>query len=1077
MAKIDEIIRDMEQLLSGSDHSNSPRGRQLAEIYSEICRDVNDSLAECRSLFRMGAYAEARKLNARAVPVLTDRYRLLNFSKRADWIRLCNLYGWSVPPELDSETAEQLLSEDDQELELTITELQDQWRRIIRDGSLREKLILARKIYALDPSDIWRSNLLNVERPWVNMLKMEADEALADERAKDLADLYNELISPDLLQKIPPASLSKYQDLLNRYSREQIEQQKHTLLDEIGSLYAAMLLDELEDALSRWSALESNPLFSCTREEQIQIDDARTFFLEQQADINKKERFKSLQNQLEQLLNDEADPKEIDHVYHSLQQLDCPIKPLLEERMHDLYAKLELEAKRRHVRRCVYWGVSVLLLAAVIFTTIFLVQREREFRRDSAKIRELIDNNQYEAALKYCSRIAQERPHIAERPAIEALRKESEEKLAEIQKSGEIFDNLCNDLESKYLNKERVLDPVVSELFDELEKRAQSLSEEKRARQITLLKKYEDLKKSIYQEFEIAFIKDVKAMEMKWAEFFSTLSEFTESEKKCIELKTESMKLLGTYQARISKELYDEWKKKFEENASQYDEIRKRDREARARMRTLSYPESLEEYADALKQAEINAGKVQEAFQKAIAQFPDATTLNLAYGHESNLVKVMDQYPQDPYCRDIKRKVSHPEHDAQFTEERKRRLGKLQKETLEDHYKVSELVLYFGAIPYHFYLNDAKNDIYLETDWDETVWRALRLSFVVANNKLKADIVFQVADSAKEVYAKHGVMIVNGKKILFPLNREHKSETSQTMDKNRNLKLQVMPGQKFDHLPNMLILPDKMVLKDTSGLKLAAHYTVLQKQLSCLGANPDSHKILSAIYNVAQDRTITNIYAKVHLLKQLYSLLPVSKLPHYSKLLNELSVLLDHYTDNPEKQRWQDPTATHENQRDVTTFHNKLAALNLKEKISALILNEFLLKRAVKYYPVASGVLFCEEGRWILRPFKLHQKALQLECDVFILSGSTDQKNCVRFSPIRFIAGVPEAELPDVIKGKLFNGQLVYLNRNLVSWQKEFQGAALDLKNLGFSVPADTGNIVWPEIWPLNLRNIQELMQ
>ena len=54
MAKINDIIREMEALLDGADLSNTPQGRQLAESYAEICQALNSSLEECRIMFNMG---------------------------------------------------------------------------------------------------------------------------------------------------------------------------------------------------------------------------------------------------------------------------------------------------------------------------------------------------------------------------------------------------------------------------------------------------------------------------------------------------------------------------------------------------------------------------------------------------------------------------------------------------------------------------------------------------------------------------------------------------------------------------------------------------------------------------------------------------------------------------------------------------------------------------------------------------------------------------------------------------------------------------------------------------------------
>lgn len=1046
MAKINEIIRDMELLLSSPDQSNTPRGRQLAEMYAEICSDVNSSLAECRSLFRMGAYTEARKLNTRATPSFVDRYYILNFSRRNDWLRLCNLYNWSVPPELDSETVAQLENNEDETVELTIAELQDQWRRIIRDGSLREKLILARKIYALDPSSVWRSNLLNVERPWVNALKKEADEALEEGRAGDLAELYNELISPELLQKVPPSSLAKYQDLVTQNSREKIETEKKELLDEIAACYAAMLLPELGSALSRWNALESNPLFTCTQEERLQLNDARTFLLEQQAEANAKELFTSLQNQLEELLNTEADPKEIDRVYHSLQQLDRPIKPLLEERMNDLYARLALEAKRRHVRRCVYWGFSVALFAALIFTGIYLVQQEREFRNDSTKIRTLINNFQFETALEYCTEIAKERPSIAKRPGIVALRKEAEQKLAEARKMQETFDRACNDLETQYLNEKNVLDPVVEKLFAELEERAKMLPEAQNARRIALQQKYEDLKKSMFEKFATDFFKDTTEIQKKWLDFFQSFDSLTDAKAndRALELQAVSENLLNKHQSKIRKDLYEQWKNIFAGYSKRVEEKKKSRAESRARTRELFYPTSAETYVQSLENLENEPAELQKAFQKAISESQNVPTLNKSYRSETHLLKVVDQFQQDPYCRDIKAKATHPDRQSKWLDIRKKKLEELQNQTLKLHYNVFELVLTNGNTLYHFYLNDLENDLYIEKKWNNDSFKAFRLAFLQANNGVKANGVFEIVARKKQ---------------------------QRTPDKTAQLRF--APNQQFESLPADLFLPDNTFLNKPESLKRAPQYDVLDRCLNRIFSTSSSREVLLVLQAVAEDRTITNVYAKVHLLKQLYELLPTAELTIYQERLKGLSLLLDSYTTNSEMKRWQDPSATFKHAADVAAFPAKLNALNLKDEISTIILSEILLEKAVKYYPEALGVLYLEDNKtWRLREFPAYRNNILQIQTAFVLH----DKNCTAFQPFRFIAGLQSAELPADLNGSLYNGQIVYLNHGLTTWGKEFQSAVHELEKLGLTLPQDTSHIVWPSIWPVNRRNSAELM-
>lgn len=1038
MAKIDDLIRELEQLLTGADQSNTPHARGLAETYAEVCRDVNASLAECRTMFRMGAYAEARKLNSRANPTLVDRYRILNFSRRPDLMRLCMLYGWSVPPELDSETVALLENKEDEKREITITELQDQWRRIIRDGSLREKLILARKIYALDQSGVWRSNLLNVERPWVNALKKAADEALAEERAEDLLEIYQELISPDLIQRVPESELIKYRELVSRRNREQVEEQKKNLLDEIAGCYAAMLLPELEAALGRWNALESNPLFSITPEEKIQISDARTFLLEQQAEMTRKEQFRTMQNQLEQMLNDEADPKEIDRVYHSLQQLDLPIKPLLEERMRDLYAHMELEAKRRHVRRCLYWGISAFLLAGLVFTGIILFQRERDFQQDSEEIRALIDKGQYESALEYCQQIKQERPSIAARPAIEALRKEAEDKLAEQLKIRETFEQACVDLEERYLTEENVFAPGIEKLFAELEERAKVLPEKQKKLLLDLRQKYEDLKEEVYTKYENEFFAKIIEIQKQWnslKEEFDQLDDARINER-FLKLKQDTIAVLNQYKPLIRKQYHEQWNGNYNGSVMAIEDKKKSRAEFRERTKHLNYPESLEDYVRALQELGErgrHTEAVRSAFAKAIK--PANVAQLLPYSSETSLIPLLDQYQSEPFCRDVKAKVTHPDRNAEWLRERGERLGKLEDVTLKQ-YELFEVLLKGTGKTYCFYLKDPGEDLFLEQSWDGKTTKAVRFDFVQNDKAFKKYIVLQ------------------------PDNSRTAGDTAT---------FSVPAGQKFGEISGKLELRDPSRLADVRKLKLAPHYDKLNDGLSKLKGDTTVCSVLKLILDVLDDRTINNVYAKVHLLTQLYSLLPVEEQPVYAARLKNLDTLLKNYSGVA----WQDPVAANQKGHTLEAFHQEIKDSGVKEQIAGIILSELLLEEMVKHHPTAVGVLYQDGEKWKMHTFSANDAYGTRP--MFLYGGPEDKKVCLAFPTSLFTDWVGADKIPAALKDNLYHGQLVYVNRDIVeSWAAVFRKVVQKFRASGLELPSEK-DIIWPESWPTNCRNLKEL--
>ena len=1057
MAKISEIIKQMEQMLDSADQSNSLKGQRLAESYADICNDVNDSLAECQSLFLMGAYSEARKLNAKAKPPFTERCRILNFPRRQDWIELCRIYNWPTPPDLNEQVIKLLLDNDDKQLELSIEELQSQWRRIIRDGSLHEKLILARKIYALAPTGVWKANLLNVEHPWVKELKNNAEAALKEGRLEEVAEIYTELTSAELLHKPSETDLKKFREATETFRKQQIEKKKKDLLEEIACCYLSMMLPELDDALTRWADLEDDPLFSITTEEQLQISDARTFFQEQQAQANAEQLFFSLQNQLETLLNDEADPREIERIYHSLQQLDRPINPILEERVKDLDARLAMEASRRHFRRCIYWGSSALALTLLIFTGIFLIQRELELRRDSAKIREMVTARHFDAALQYCDKIAQDRPATAKRAAIVALRKEIEGLRKEAAAAAETFDDICQKLRAAYFNTARILDQDVETLFSDLDARAKLLPEEKISIKNELFQQYLELRNLAWEKNEAAFIREISVFQKKMNSFMTDMETLAEADASTRPgtLKMESSAMLHKYQSKIRKESYEQWNKNFNDYNAQMDKKLQEYRQLLADTQALSNPGNLEDYNLVLQLARSRSDKLFSRFETASKQFPSELALQNLLNAPEKLLPVINQYLYNPLCRDIYRADMLAKLHFNTPASRLKKVDYLRKNILEKEYKVRELIMTDNQNTYFFYLENPAEDIEVEWNWEKSLAKAAGIRFLTGSGS-KADAVFRLTSDE--------VKTGKGKRSRPPISFDEQCHS---------LKLEFMPYQKCGILPKFMRLEKAELLKNHSKISYARHYLLLKDILQEFSGSWGTAEILHGLLTAAGKQEFINVYAQAGLIKHLLTLMPVSNDPLYRDL-QELSQYINQYT-SAGRENWQDPRLVYTHRQEVSKFSSGLEKLKLKEKFSRIIFSEKLLKNVTRN-PVRPVGIFYQEtnGAWSLHPFKYENDVFLY--DELVIMHKDDElpgKSCfTALVPAKFAAPVPSAQIAPELLDKLYHGQLVYAKND--SWTKVFRMIAVMLQNDGYPIPE---NIIWPESWPVNRRNINELMK
>ncbi|MBQ9787677.1 MAG: hypothetical protein IJW33_05865 [Lentisphaeria bacterium] len=1046
MAKIDDMIHEMEIMLDSNDLSNTPQGRQLAESYAAVCREINDALAECASMFRMGAYSEARRLNLRAQPPLTARWKVLNFPKRGEWINLCSLYHWAIPPELDTETVKKLMDTDSAEVEVTIEELQNQWRRIIRDGSMREKLLLARRIYSLDPTAASKSNLINMERPWIHKLKTDANNAFAEKRVADLAEICRELTSDELLTKVSGEELKKYQPLLEEFEKEELQKEKIQILQSVADCYAAMLLPELKEALSAWAKLEKNPLFTISEEEKIQISDAKNFYREQQAQINERERFESLQNQLEQLLIDQtAAPEEIDRVYRSLQLFDRPINPILESQFSDFQERDELDKKRRHIRKCVKLGASAAAIAILVFTVIFFVHREVELRRDAAKIREMLSSRHFDSALKYCEKIAQERPATAKRATIIALKKEAENMLADSITAKKIFDDTCTELEKKYLNPENILAPAVDELFAILEEKAKLMPETESAVKDELLRRCEALRQDVYKNNDLAFLKEVSVIAGKWNSFLGNLNNIAENEAKITAdtLHRESTALLNKFRSKVSPGIFTAQEKNFSGNYTMAKDKLRQLLELQDSTRSLLFPTSIDQYADALSKIHTISSQLAGNFSAAARQFPREKQLYSLQNDLPSCFSAAAKYPESPFLRDIKNAGNPPFFAGVKSAGFKSRLdamkSELQQPLFELKFPTGENRLC------HLYFNDPEKNIEVESSWGKNRFKAVKLSFIRNAKKFSNSAVF----------------------VITPDN-DRKTEPG---DEEQKYILHRPAGQIADYLPVKLLPENAGFLKDPSSLPVSTYHRELKKVIGELENCNGYTDVLNLIISIAENKELTNVCAKAELLKKLLSLLPDTP-AYYSEAFKPLKELISTFTEGKSAGCWMDPALSYGNTETVV-FQEKLNSIGLRKIIGTLIFTDMAWQYACMNHPIPAGVIYFDSnGKWRMHSFASGINVLkQPEVVIHCQSEKTNLLDPFSFVPMDFATPQTPDKIKSELKSRIYNGQLIFVQPNNDSFSAALKKIVKVISDAGCPLP-DADSVKWPGSWPENLRYI-----
>ena len=94
---------------------------------------------------------------------------------------------------------------------------------------------------------------------------------------------------------------------------------------------------------------------------------------------------------------------------------------------------------------------------------------------------------------------------------------------------------------------------------------------------------------------------------------------------------------------------------------------------------------------------------------------------------------------------------------------------------------------------------------------------------------------------------------------------------------------------------------------------------------------------------------------------------------------------------------------------------------------------------------------------------------------MFLFGGPEDKKVCLAFPTSQFADWVEADKIPAALKDNLYHGQLVYVNEGIAeSWAAVFRKVVEKFNTFDLELPSEK-DIIWPESWPTNCRNLKEL--
>lgn len=552
MTSEQQIVAGIQKFIASSVQTDTPEARILAERFSEICGETNSRLEQCAEYLKKDMRAEAVSL-AESEPQLIELVGNLNFSSAQEWIDFCKLYEWPEPPELRMDILDSLKNAMTEQTSLK--PLENEYRRKIHIGSLREKILILRKLKSLDPDNKnWETSLRGFEKVRIDELTSEAKLAIEKNDEKTLLRINSEISSPEWMVKPENKVTAKIAVTLKNFRAFHLRSKGDCILKEISDAYSVFSVKSLNNAIAKWDILCGDSEFQPTDHDLKQVDEAKEWVAVENKKISDVRNFKNLLKQLEDMLDEKGSFNLVENTFSKLKQFEMEIPEILQSRYVKYEQECELSRSRTMKLRTAATLVIIILTAAIL--VLFINHRvETKLRSDwIAQISQCLKEKKLDATTKLFEKLKESHPKIYVKPELIALHKQLQtmqgEKLQRAQILGTIIESL-----KKVASEDFQTDMVVDDKIKEAETLAESPDE------ILELKKIKDAK-SAY---------DNRMQKNKDSKFLADTEELDEICKKIqtVNSTTDSVafgKLLREYESKlgvvilrpgVSKELYD----------------------------------------------------------------------------------------------------------------------------------------------------------------------------------------------------------------------------------------------------------------------------------------------------------------------------------------------------------------------------------------------------------------------------------------------------------------------------------------------------------------------------------------
>ena len=398
------LIQKIKAVLEVAPAFDDAHARTLAEAYAQLTRETNTRLDQCRDLIGRQMFSEALSV-AEAAPALLDLCALLSFQGIDAWTELCAFGGWPAPEPVPADAGALKALKDAYASNRILEPLQKVFRTAVRLGMTREALQILGHLEKADPANpAWRQNRAEFERKRLGEIRAEFEACRTTPEEPALRTLLGEIAAMTCCSD--DALANELAAICDRLERERLNAAALRMLDQLGSAYSALNLEEGRRNAERYRQLLETGKVTETEVMRRQREEATAWVEEENRKAQAEADFRDAQAALRTLV-EESSAEGVDEALARLESFGRTE----EEGAHDLFERARALSARnlraRRLRQLTLAGLSVASALAVVATAALFVRQQCLEKRVSENVADLQRAFDAEDADRFSEKLAE----------------------------------------------------------------------------------------------------------------------------------------------------------------------------------------------------------------------------------------------------------------------------------------------------------------------------------------------------------------------------------------------------------------------------------------------------------------------------------------------------------------------------------------------------------------------------------------------------------------------------------------------------------------------------------------------